>query len=215
MSSSIFVSPKQQQQQQQEEPEQDRVEVVIVDEEEQAHTALKATLSDLPYVPERFVLQCSICKQQDETFGITIVGGTDSISGGVFIKSVSAHGVCGRDGSVQIGDQILELNGRDMTGVTHAEAVEVFRSAGNRINVVVSRLVDTKSEMLAMGGGDVSSSCSSSSSQLYGGGGGSGVRQCGLLQFHETFITAYESERAEEEPFLLEHKGLGSKKIAI
>ena len=142
------------------------------------HQRLTSTLSDLPSVPERLVFSYSFTKQDEESFGITIVGGKDAVSGGIFVKNITTSGVCGRNGGVREGDQILEINGQSLVGVTHAQAVKLFRLCKRDINLLISRLVESKPV------------------------------ETPLSQYHGQLVSTSEEGCADMEPFLLEHKTL-------
>ena len=120
----------------------------------------------------------SFTKREDESLGITIVGGKDKSSEGIFVKSITTSGLCGLDGSLRIGDQILELNGYNMLSVSHKEAVELFRECKTDIKMVVSRLLESK------------------------------TTGNNLSQYHGQLVATWAEGASDMEPFLLEHKTL-------
>lgn len=65
--------------------------------------AIKKVLSELPNVPERVIYNYTVSKQESESFGISIVGGLGTLLRGIYVKSVSSHGACGKDGSIKVG----------------------------------------------------------------------------------------------------------------
>ena len=56
------------------------------------------------------------------SLGITIVGGTDTPLRCVVLQGVFPEGLMAGDGRLQPGDQIIEINGIDMTCASHAQA---------------------------------------------------------------------------------------------
>ncbi|CAH1785422.1 unnamed protein product, partial [Owenia fusiformis] len=54
--------------------------------------------------------------------GISIVGGTDTPLMCVVVQNLLHDGIAAKDGRLQSGDQILEVNGEDLTQATHTQA---------------------------------------------------------------------------------------------
>ncbi|XP_022901148.2 uncharacterized protein [Onthophagus taurus] len=65
-----------------------------------------------------------------KSLGFTIVGGRDSPKGalGIFIKTILANGQAADDGRLKAGDEILAVNGQVCHDISHAEAVNLFKS---------------------------------------------------------------------------------------
>ncbi|XP_036971893.1 multiple PDZ domain protein isoform X2 [Acanthopagrus latus] len=79
-----------------------------------------------------------ICKE-NLGLGLSIVGGFDTLLGAVIIHEVNDGGAAQRDGRLQAGDQILEVNGIDMRQATHDEAIGVLRLTTQRVRLCVFR----------------------------------------------------------------------------
>nr|XP_043894954.1 protein scribble homolog isoform X5 [Solea senegalensis] len=86
-----------------------------------------------------------IQKQPGEKLGISIRGGARGHAGnpldptdeGIFISKVSSAGAAARDGRLQVGMRILEVNNHSLLGMTHTEAVRVLRAVGDSLVVLV------------------------------------------------------------------------------
>lgn len=65
-----------------------------------------------------------------KSLGFSIVGGKDSPRGimGIYIKTIFEQGQAAELGVLREGDQILSVNNQPMKGLTHSEAVEVFKN---------------------------------------------------------------------------------------
>ncbi|XP_047205325.1 protein scribble homolog isoform X17 [Girardinichthys multiradiatus] len=86
-----------------------------------------------------------IQKQPGEKLGISIRGGAKGHAGnpfdptdeGIFISKVSTTGAAARDGRLQVGMRILEVNNHSLLGMTHTEAVRVLRAVGDSLVMLV------------------------------------------------------------------------------
>ncbi|XP_037552671.1 par-3 family cell polarity regulator beta a [Nematolebias whitei] len=85
-------------------------------------------------------------KKGTEGLGFTVVTRDSTVHGPgpILIKNILPRGAAVKDGRLQPGDRILEVNGVDMTGRSQEELVAMLRSTkqGERIYVVVARQED-------------------------------------------------------------------------
>ncbi|XP_031295679.2 protein scribble homolog isoform X7 [Camelus dromedarius] len=92
-----------------------------------------------------------IQKAPGEKLGISIRGGAKGHAGnpcdptdeGIFISKVSPAGAAGRDGRLRVGLRLLEVNQQSLLGLTHGEAVQLLRSVGDSLTVLVCDGFDT------------------------------------------------------------------------
>ncbi|CAG2064622.1 unnamed protein product, partial [Timema podura] len=66
----------------------------------------------------------------------------DRTDEGVFISKINSGGAAKRDGRLKVGMRLLEVNGVSLLGASHQEAVNVLRSCGNDIHIVVCKGYD-------------------------------------------------------------------------
>uniref|UniRef100_A0A8D0KXU4 Partitioning defective 3 homolog B n=1 Tax=Strix occidentalis caurina TaxID=311401 RepID=A0A8D0KXU4_STROC len=82
-------------------------------------------------------------KKGPEGLGFTVVTRDSSIHGPgpIFVKNILPKGAAVKDGRLQSGDRILEVNGRDITGRTQEELVAMLRSTkqGETVCLIVAR----------------------------------------------------------------------------
>nr|XP_038031176.1 protein scribble homolog isoform X26 [Anas platyrhynchos] len=91
-------------------------------------------------------------KAPGEKLGISIRGGAKGHAGnpfdptdeGIFISKVSSSGAAARDGRLKVGMRILEVNHQSLLGMTHTEAVQILRSVGDTLLVLVCDGFDPK-----------------------------------------------------------------------
>ncbi|XP_028416675.1 uncharacterized protein LOC114540716 isoform X2 [Dendronephthya gigantea] len=72
----------------------------------------------------------------------------DNPAGGacpIYVKNILQYGAAIRDGQLQAGDQILEVNGTEMTGKSQEQAVNVLRSTKGQVKLLVQRKVTVTS----------------------------------------------------------------------
>ncbi|XP_043935753.1 tyrosine-protein phosphatase non-receptor type 13 isoform X1 [Protopterus annectens] len=87
-------------------------------------------------VPEEHVIHIELEKPSSGGLGFCLVGSEN----GIFVKSISPGGVADTEGSLHVGDRLLQVNGESMLGVTHTKAVTTIRKARGCVNFTVSRV---------------------------------------------------------------------------
>ncbi|XP_032392771.1 syntaxin-binding protein 4 isoform X1 [Etheostoma spectabile] len=83
--------------------------------------------------------------------GIKVIGGVKELTGeefGVYVKRILPGGLASNDGNLMPGDQILEVNGDSLVGVTSERAVDILRaaSATNLMRLLIARDEEAKKE---------------------------------------------------------------------
>ncbi|XP_074523716.1 inaD-like protein isoform X2 [Halichoeres trimaculatus] len=79
-----------------------------------------------------------ICKGRSG-LGLSIVGGRDTQLDAIVIHEVYEEGAAARDGRLWAGDQILEVNGVDLRGASHEEAIAALRQTPPKVRLTVLR----------------------------------------------------------------------------
>ncbi|XP_044612418.2 multiple PDZ domain protein isoform X2 [Equus asinus] len=123
-------------------------------EEPTASTSLGITLSSSSSSTPEMRVDASTQKNEDsETFdveltknvqglGITIAGyiGDKKLEpSGIFVKSITKSSAVEHDGRIQVGDQIIAVDGTNLQGFTNQQAVEVLRHTGQTVHLTLMR----------------------------------------------------------------------------
>ncbi|XP_046847150.1 uncharacterized protein LOC124440768 isoform X3 [Xenia sp. Carnegie-2017] len=59
----------------------------------------------------------------------------------IFVKNILSHGSAVRDGQLQAGDQILQVDGIEMSGRSQQEAVNILRRTKGKVKLLIKRQV--------------------------------------------------------------------------
>ncbi|XP_022779941.1 tyrosine-protein phosphatase non-receptor type 13-like isoform X3 [Stylophora pistillata] len=74
-------------------------------------------------------------------FGFSLVAAPtfNSNAQGIFIKTISPDSVAENDGRLKVGDQILQVNGEDVQGLSHARVIGMLRKITGTVELEISR----------------------------------------------------------------------------
>uniref|UniRef100_A0A8C2DD07 Membrane-associated guanylate kinase, WW and PDZ domain-containing protein 1 n=1 Tax=Cyprinus carpio TaxID=7962 RepID=A0A8C2DD07_CYPCA len=71
-------------------------------------------------------------------FGFSIRGGRE-YKMDLFVLRLAEDGAAIRNGRMRVGDQIIEINGESTRDMTHARAIELIKSGGRRVRLLLKR----------------------------------------------------------------------------
>ncbi|XP_057640811.1 multiple PDZ domain protein isoform X12 [Chionomys nivalis] len=123
-------------------------------EETTAPSSLGITLSSSPVSTSEMRVDASTQKSEEsemfeveltknvQGLGITIAGyiGDKKLEpSGIFVKSITKSSAVEHDGRIQIGDQIIAVDGTNLQGFTNQQAVEVLRQTGQTVRLTLMR----------------------------------------------------------------------------
>uniref|UniRef100_A0A670K2P3 Multiple PDZ domain protein n=1 Tax=Podarcis muralis TaxID=64176 RepID=A0A670K2P3_PODMU len=101
--------------------------------------------------------------------GLSLAGNKDRSKMSVFVVGIDPNGAAGKDGRLQIADELLEINGQVLYGKTHQNASSIIKCAPSKVKFIFIRNKDAVQQMAVCPGKSTETSPSSS----------------GLLQYEE------------------------------
>ncbi|NXC70632.1 MPDZ protein, partial [Anhinga anhinga] len=114
--------------------------------------------------------------------GLSLAGNKDRSRMSVFIVGIDPNGAAGKDGRLQIADELLEINGQILYGRTHQNASSIIKCAPSKVKIIFIRNKDAVNHMAVCPAKSVEASqCTS-----------------GTLQHQETDISAANSSACSD-----------------
>ena len=83
---------------------------------------------------------CCVCPSGGRVDLFNVTPETQRSVSGIFIKHVLDNSPAGRNGTLQTGDRILEVDGVDLRQATHDKAVDVIKHARSPVTFLVQSL---------------------------------------------------------------------------
>uniref|UniRef100_A0A8C4U9D7 Multiple PDZ domain protein n=1 Tax=Falco tinnunculus TaxID=100819 RepID=A0A8C4U9D7_FALTI len=98
--------------------------------------------------------------------GLSLAGNKDRSRMSVFIVGIDPNGAAGKDGRLQIADELLEINGQILYGRTHQNASSIIKCAPSKVKIIFVRNKDAVNQMAVCPARSVESSqCTSGTLQ--------------------------------------------------
>ncbi|KAF1550615.1 Multiple PDZ domain protein, partial [Eudyptula albosignata] len=79
--------------------------------------------------------------------GLSLAGNKDRSRMSVFIVGIDPNGAAGKDGRLQIADELLEINGQILYGRTHQNASSTIKCAPSKVKIIFIRNKDAVNQM--------------------------------------------------------------------
>ncbi|XP_069632245.1 multiple PDZ domain protein isoform X15 [Haliaeetus albicilla] len=79
--------------------------------------------------------------------GLSLAGNKDRSRMSVFVVGIDPNGAAGKDGRLQIADELLEINGQILYGKTHQNASSIIKCAPSKVKIIFIRNKDAVNQM--------------------------------------------------------------------
>ena len=89
-------------------------------------------------------MDITLTRSSTESLGFSLVGGVNSSRGNspVYVRSIAKGGIAAQDGRLHQGDEIIKINGIDLTHRSQDDVVKIIKiTPGNLVLTVIPREV--------------------------------------------------------------------------
>ncbi|XP_077306707.1 inaD-like protein isoform X2 [Lithobates pipiens] len=114
----------------------------FIDEEEDSDEKIRQRYADLP--GELHIVEL---EKDKNGLGLSLAGNKDRLQMSIFVVAINPDGPAGRDGRIQVGDELLELNNHILFGKSHQNASAIIKTAPSKLKLVLIRNKDAAHQM--------------------------------------------------------------------
>jgi hypothetical protein len=83
-------------------------------------------------------------RPKGEPLGFRIEGGSDTRMGACFVKTILPGGLAEKEGSLHVGDRLLEVSGSSLIELNQEAGAKALQQTGQDVELVVQRLGDSR-----------------------------------------------------------------------
>ncbi|XP_040216738.1 inaD-like protein isoform X2 [Rana temporaria] len=114
----------------------------FIEEEEDSDEKIRQRYADLP--GELHIVEL---EKDKNGLGLSLAGNKDRLQMSIFVVAINPDGPAGRDGRIEVGDELLELNNHILFGKSHQNASAIIKTAPSKLKLVLIRNKDAAHQM--------------------------------------------------------------------
>ncbi|OWK58091.1 InaD-like protein [Lonchura striata] len=115
------------------------------DEDACAEEKIRQRYGDLP--GELHIIEL---EKDKNGLGLSLAGNKDRSRMSIFVVGINPDGPAGRDGRMNIGDELLEINNQILYGRSHQNASAIIKTAPSKVKLVFIRSEDALNQMAVL-----------------------------------------------------------------
>ncbi|XP_045061262.1 inaD-like protein isoform X3 [Coregonus clupeaformis] len=92
-------------------------------------------------------LLCVELDKERQGLGLSLAGNRDRSCLSIFVVGISPGGPAAKNGSIRVGDELLEINNQVLYGRSHLNASAIIKSASSKVKIILIRNEDAINQM--------------------------------------------------------------------
>ncbi|XP_050390913.1 tyrosine-protein phosphatase non-receptor type 13 isoform X2 [Patella vulgata] len=85
------------------------------------------------------IIRIKLSKCIDEGYGFSLITADRGNTTGVYVKTIKGGGVAYKDGRLQVGDRLIQVNDESVIGLNHSKVISMLRDTRQQVQLTVAR----------------------------------------------------------------------------